>query len=195
MVWPLVAMAGLSALQGLQQRDQMLEDEAATNKAIFEANEKNWERSLFNVGLLNVQRGQKLRSLVQQQSDIGVQELMEAGAVEANAAASGTTGASTRQVELDASRQFERARALIAEENAADAFNFNTQLEVSLRNTLDSMQQAQKSNIPSVGQVLLGAGMQAAGTYAMSRFQLGLTSKPKPTASSVPVVEGVAYKG
>lgn len=192
MVWPLLAMAGLSALQGLKQREQMLEDETATNKAIFESNSKNWERSLFNVGLLNVQRGQKLRSLVQQQSDVGVQELVELGAVEANAAASGTTGASTRQVELDAAQQFERARALIAEENAADAFNFNTQLEVSLRNTIDGMRQAQKSDIPSVGSVLLGAGLQAAGTYATSRFQLGLTSKPN---TAVPVSEGVAYKG
>lgn len=183
MVWPLIALGGLQALQGFQQRSAQYEAQAAQNKAIREANLLNTQRVGFQVGILNVQRGEQVRQLAQRKAEVGQAELQELSSAGNNAAASGTVGASVDAVQSDIQLQFERARTGIEIENEIETQNFNTALYELLQGGQDQLIKAVKPNGPSDLAILGGAAASAAGSYFGSKMSLGLGSAT-PTQQS-----------
>lgn len=182
MVWPLIAMAAVSVVGDSQKRNAEYESQIAQNKAIRKANLENTNRTGFQVGMLNVQRGQKLRQLTQQAAEIGQSELMELSAAGNNAAASGTIGASVDAVQNDIALQYERARAGIQLENEIEALNYNTALYDLLQGGQDKLVGHVKASGASDAAIVGKAAVSAVGTYYGDKMQLGLGSK-QPASS------------
>lgn len=174
MVWPLIIGAGMSMLSDGQQNNANYKAQTAQNKAIREANTKNVQNLGFQVGLLNVQRGQRIRQLSQRKADLGQAELLEVGAVANNAAASGTVGASVDAVESDAQLQFERARAALSQEDEIESLNYNTALHDLLVGGRDSIISHVKPSGMSDMAMIGRAAISAVGQYYGDKMQLGL---------------------
>jgi hypothetical protein len=171
----------------MQERNAQYKAQSAQNKAIREANTDNTNRTGFQVGLLNIQRGQKIRQLTQRGADIGQAELQTLSTSSNNAAASGNVGASVDAVRSDAQLQFERARGDLQLDNEIEAFNYNTALHDLIQGGQDKLVDYVKATGPSDGAILGNALISVAGTYASSRMSLGLgnapTAQAQPTAS------------
>lgn len=174
MVWPLIAMAAISVLGDSQERNAQYKAQIAQNKAIREANLENTQRVGFKVGLLNVQRGERLRQLAQRKSELGQAELQELSAAGNNAAASGTVGASVDAVQTDIALQFERARTGIQIENEIEAVNFNTALYELFQGGRDQLIKAVKPEGASDAAIVGKAVVSAAGSYFGGQMNLGL---------------------
>lgn len=173
-MWPLLASAGFSFVQGQLQSKALAQQSIAQNKAIMQANELNQAKTGYQLGLLRVQRGQQLQDLAQRMTDLGTQELSVLGSAINNASASGTGGASVDAVQTDYQMQFNRARAQIQQENENQAYNFNANLTTLLQNATESLYQPERPNIPSTKQNLVGSIVGTGSKYAMSRFNLGI---------------------
>lgn len=170
----LAAQFGLSALQGLQQRKQLQEQNVAENSAIIEANRKNTQRVGYQTGLLRVQRAQQVKALNQRRADLSQFELSALSQAVNNAAASGTVGASVDAVQMDVQKQVEKERAKIQEENEVGAYNFNVELESLLQSGRDAIQQGVRSKAPSKASIFLGAAANTFAGYAQAKMNLGL---------------------
>lgn len=190
MVWPLIAMAGMSMMQQNQQAKGAAvaaagraEDSIAQSKAIMEANRKNYQQAMFRVGMLNVQKAQEVRALEQRKFDVGSQEQAVLGSAAVNAAASGTIGASVDAVQSDIQMAFDKVRAQISDENELNALNYNTALYDLVTGAENASQTAyfrKEEGGPSQWQMLGNAGMQVAGSYVSQKMDLGLGSRPRP---------------
>lgn len=176
MVWPLLAMGGLSVLQQMQAGKADAKASIADNKAIREANAKNYQSTLFRSGLLNLQRGQDKMMLQQRRYDVGKDLNSALGTNAVNAAASGTVGASVDAVQTDIEMQFEQAKSQISLENEQNAENFNTQLHDLILNGQNAQISARKYKGQSMGSMLLTAGAQVGMQYAGAKMNLGLGS-------------------
>lgn len=191
MVWPLIAMAGMSMMQQNQQgkatalaaKDRAL-DNIAESKAIMEANRKNFQQTTYRIGMLNVQKAQEVRALEQQKFEVGAQEQQALGSASVNAAASGTVGASVDAVQSDIQMAFDKVRDQITDENELNALNYNTALYDLITNGQNELiTQAQFRKAPggaSQLQMLGNAAMEVASKYVSQKMDLGLGSKPKP---------------
>lgn len=179
MVWPLLAVAALSFVGQGQQAKAAAVDNRGQNKAILEANRENQKRTGFQVGLLNVQRGQRLRQLSQQKSDLSVSELSELSAAANNAAASGTVGSSVDAVQSDVRMQYDRARDQLGLESELEDFNYTTQLYEILQAGRDKLVDGVKFKGPSQLSMLGNAAMEAGSMYLGGQMNLGLGSKAK----------------
>ena len=178
MVWPLIAMAAVSMMQQGQQNNAAAAASKGETKAIREANLKNFQNTAFNVGLLNVQKGQQKKELAQRKADLGASELSALGTAAVNAAASGTVGASVDAVQTDIQMAYDRQLGLINEENELNAQNFNTQLHDLITNGQNRLQTPSKLNVPGQWEMLAKTGMQVGASYASSKMDLGLGTNP-----------------
>lgn len=174
MVIPLLVMGAMSVFGQSQERNAQYKAQGEQSKAIREANRKNAIRTAFNVGMLNVQRGQQAKELVQRKADLGQQEISAVGSAAANAAASGTIGASVDAVQSDIQKQFEKARAQVSEENEINALNFNTQLYDLITGGQDSMITAKKPTGASDLAIVGNAAAEMANKYFSAKMDLGL---------------------
>lgn len=174
MVWPLLIMGAMSVVGDSQQRNAQYEAQIAQNKAIREANIENTNRTGFQVGLLNVQRGERIRQLAQRQADLGQAELMELSSTGNNAAASGTVGASVDAVQADIQLQYERARGQIDLENEIEAQNYNTALYDLFQGGRDKLIDYVKPSGASDAAIVGKAVVSAVGTYYGDKMSLGL---------------------
>lgn len=191
MVWPLIAMAGMSMMQQNQQAKgaalaakDRASDSIAESKAVMEANRKNFQQTAFRVGMLNVQKAQEVRALEQRKFDASAQQQAVLGSAAVNAAASGTIGASVDAVQSDIQMAFDKVRAQISDENELNALNYNTELYDLITNGQNELITDRRFRDAPKGQSQLGmlgnAGMQVAERYLSQKMDLGLGSKPKP---------------
>lgn len=173
-MWPLLAVAGFSLLGQMQQNKSSAKAQLQEAKAVQEANTKNFHRTLFQIGVANIQKADEIRTRTQQKADLGTQELAAAGAAANNAAASGTVGASVDIVQADVQQQFDIARAQVEDENDRALESFNFQLRDIILNGQSTLQTIRKPQTVGIGEMLLNAGIQAGSVYAMNSMSLGL---------------------
>lgn len=164
-----------------------LKADEATNKAIAEANLANTIRTGYRAGILNVQRGQAKQQAVQQGYDISVKAGQALGQSQANAAASGTTGASVDAVMDDIKRKTDQAQGEVDEAFEDTQLNFDTQLNDMIQQGIDTLQSAKKSDtqgpaFQDVGNAMLLGGIQSAvgfaTQYGVAKMNLGLGPAP-----------------
>jgi hypothetical protein len=167
-------MAALSVVGDSQERNAQYKAQIAQNKAIREANLENTTRTGFAVGLLNVQRGERIRQLAQRRADLGQAELMELSSTGNNAAASGTVGASVDAVQTDIALQFNRARGQIQIENEIEAQNYNTALYELFQGGRDKLIDEVEPTGAKDAAIVGKAVISAVGTYYGDKMSLGL---------------------
>lgn len=184
MVWPLIIGAAVSVVGDSQKNNAGYKDQIGQNKAIREANLANTGRVGFQVGLLNIQRGQRLRQASQARADLSQAEILAASESGNNAAASGTVGASVDAVQMDVQLQFERARAELDLGNEMDALNFNTALHDLIQGGQDSLIDPVKTTGMSDAAIVGKAVVSAVGTYYSDKMQLGLGKSNAPTQAA-----------
>lgn len=158
----------------------------AENQAIQEANLQNTIRTGYRVGILNVQRGQSRVQAVQQGRDIGIKARQLLGSSEANAAASGSVGASIDAVVDDIQRKSDEAQGNVDANWETTQQNFDTQLNDMVQSGLDSLQSSKKMDYsgPRTQDIFTAALVGAAKTggefyqeYAVANMKLGLGKK------------------
>lgn len=174
MIWPMLIMAAGSMMSDNSQRNADYKTQIAQNKAIREANTKNMIRTGYEVGMLNVQKGQKLVELQQRRATVREAELADLSYAQNNAAASGTVGASVDAVLSDVRMQYDKARADISAENEIDALNFNTALHSTIQGGIDALKQAVRPTGMSDMAMLGRAVVAGASQYAGDKMSLGL---------------------
>jgi len=172
--WPLIAEAGLSYLGSQTKVNGVYSAATAQNKAILEANDKNYRNTMYTLGYMRVQQAQRMHMLSQNKADLSVSQQEELAKATANAAAAGNVGASVDAVRNDVLMQYGRARAALGEQVVQEQFNFNTQVEGLLRNALDSSNGPVEAKVPSQSSRLLGALTSASSMYLQSYLSLGL---------------------
>ncbi len=172
-----------------------LEANVATNKAIDEANLKNTIRTGYSVGILNVQRGQAKQQAVKQGYDLSAKGAEALGTSYANAAASGTVGASVDAVSDTIGVKLDAAKGDLDASWKIQTMNFDNQLNDMIQQGIDSLQSAQRMDYSgpaqqSVGQAALMGGLSTAMSFAtqygQANMNLGLgnmTSTRAPSGS------------
>lgn len=178
---------------GLYQERDALDANLATNTAIAAANLQNTIRTGYKTGLLNVQRGQARRQALAAQNALGVQGLQALSQNGANAAASGTMGASVDAAVSDIEMKLSDARTMQMENENLTMINFDTQMHDLLQQGQDSLRAADKSKVTKtaeakiigMGEALLKTGMDMAGKYLSSQMSLGTGSAPSATPRPV----------
>ncbi len=173
-MWPLIAMAGFQMLGQMQQNKSAARQATEEAAAIREANDKNFSRTMFRAGMLDLQRADELRLLSQRKADLGTQEAQALGATANNAAASGTVGASVDAVQSDVQAQFDRARATISEDAERNLETFNMQLQDIVQNGQDQLQSVRKFRPVRTGEMLLNTAISVGSVYAGQSMSLGL---------------------
>lgn len=184
MTWAIASsvLSGLGAANSAKKQNKMLaRQNIAENEAIIKANVANTIRTGYRVGLLNIQRGLTRRQMQQKGFDITAATQSALGATNANAAASGTIGASVDAVVNDIRMKQGEAQAQLQNDFEIEEMNFNTQLTELVHQGLDAVQAPSKlklaSNKDIMGNALL-AGLTTFGSmYAQSKFDLGLGNK------------------
>lgn len=175
-MWPLLAMAGLDLVKQGQQNKLNAKQAKANARAIQKANTENTIRTGYQIGLLNVQRGQNRQRRQQQFADLGVTKSVQIGVARANQAASETVGSSADAVLQDIKMQIDRERSALETDFMTDEFNFNVQLAETVQAGMDALQEPEKYKKQSLGSMLLNAAVGTAGVYAQDRMSLGLGS-------------------
>lgn len=178
MVWPLIIMGAVSALGASQQRNAEAKASAGDSKAIREANTKNFVNTTMRVGLLNVQKAQQKKALQQAKADVGASELQALSTAGNNAAASGTIGASVDAVQTDIQQAYDRQRALISEENEANAQNFNTELYDLITNGSNAINPGRKYKPTSDLAIAANTALTVGSRYYGAKMDLGLGNSP-----------------
>lgn len=206
MVAPLLVMGGVAAAQGLlgaftqrqaarEQQTQQYYNEAeqwadniADNKAIAESNIANQIRNRYRIGIANVQRGQAKKAAIQSGVDLSRGRAQAIGAATANAAATGSIGASVDAVLTDIDNSVQERRAALTEDFRVEQENFDTQMHDLLLQGEDALRSPVKARVqktpglgsPGYGAALLGAAINTAGQYAMAKMNLGLGKSTVP---------------
>jgi len=163
----------------------------AQNKNIVEANIENTIRTGYRVGLLNMQQGQAKKDAIQMGFDTtaAAQQVMSANT--ANAAASGTVGASVQAVATDIKQKLGEAQA--QQESAwnlqltnfdVELHNLITQGKDSLSGANGQVQSLGTSSGSLLGNAVLSGVAQFAGMYAQRSMTLGLGTPTAAPAST-----------
>jgi hypothetical protein len=171
----------------LLQEEQSWITNTADNKAIGEANLTNTIRTGFKVGLLNVQRAQAKKRIMQEGFDISRLRQQVLGAATANAAAAGQIGPSVDAVLADIEQDVQESQTQISAEYEQQSDNFDVQLTDILNAGQDALRSTAKINVIRAGAVeqsnpwaaVLGAAAEQGGNYLAQRMSIstGSTSK------------------
>jgi hypothetical protein len=167
-------MAGLNLVQQGQQNRAEAKQAKSNARAIKKANTENTVRTGYQIGLLNVQRGQNRQRRQQQLADLGIKRSVQIGTATANQAASETVGSSADAVLQDIRMQLDRERASVENDLMTDEFNYNIQLADTVQAGMDALQEPEKYRKKSLGSMLLNAGMSVGSMYAGDLMSLGL---------------------
>jgi hypothetical protein len=178
MVWPLLIMGAVSALGASQQRNAEAKAVSGDSKALREANSKNFVNTTMRVGLLNVQKAQQKKQLQQTKADLGASELQTLSTAANNAAASGTVGASVDAVQTDIQQAYDRQRALVSEENEANAQNYNTELYDLITNGSNAINAGRRYRPASDFAIAANTALTVGSRYFGAKMDLGLGSSP-----------------
>lgn len=169
-----LAQFGLQALGGRMAAKSQAREYVAQAKATMEANRENFSRMGYQIGLLNVQRGQELAQLAQSRAQVREQGLSDQAEVAANAVASGTIGASVDAAIANTELQVQRQLDALDIENELGALNYNTRLRDTLLQGKDSMVTMQKAPKQNTLATLLGYAAPSVASYAAAYMNLGL---------------------
>lgn len=176
-----------------KQYIQSLKVNEATNKAIGEANLQNTIRTGYRAGILNVQRGQSRQQAVKAGWDVSVKGAQALGQSQANAAASGTTGASVDAVTDDIRRKVDEAQGEVDQAWESTQLNFDNALNDMIQQGIDSLQTAQRPDTqgptlqdPTKAAITAGIGTAVgfATQYGVSNMQLGVGAARAPSGTS-----------
>lgn len=183
---------------------QSLKVNEATNRAIGEANLQNTIRTGYRAGVLNVQRGQSKQQAVKAGWDVSVKGAQALGQTQANAAASGTTGASVDAVSADIRRKVDEAQGEVDQAWETTQLNFDNQLNDMIQQGIDSLQTAQAPDtqgptLQDPGKAALVAGIGTAVSFAtqygVSRMQLGGAGATGATTKGMGAGSGIQMNG
>lgn len=179
MVWPLLAMAGMSALQTMQQQKQAGEEAFRTNKELLRVNRANLQRSLIQQSMAAARRSQEIMQNREAQASLEAQRLASGGEQIATAAAAGTVGASVDAVQSDIAMRYSQAKLRIDGENELQELNYNTEMYALLENTRAGQQTmidvaAARGNKWAP---LIAGASTAFGAYASANMNLGLGAR------------------
>lgn len=179
MVWPLLVMAGMSALGTMQQQKQAGEESFRTNQELLRVNRANLQRSLIQQGIAAARRSQEIISNREAQASLEAQRLAAGGGQIATAAAAGTVGASVDAVESDINMRFSQAKLRIEEEDELQQLNYNNEMYALLENTRAGQQTmidvaAARGNKWAP---LIAGASTAFGAYASANMNLGLGAR------------------
>lgn len=182
MSWFMVGSAAVtvisSASQGNAAASSANSQSVEGNEAIIKANIANTIRTGYRVGLANMQRGLQKRQAVQHGFDISKAGSEALGQSNANAAASGSVGASISAVANDVKMKVGEAQAAQQNQNEIDAANFQTQIEGITFEGGEQVRESVSSNAQSSGDIWGGALMAGAasfaGSYMKAKMNLGV---------------------
>lgn len=184
--------AGSEAKQARRMANQQNKQVIADNAAVVESNLENTIRTGAAASLLNVRLGQSRKALIQSGFDRTAAAEQALGAVNANAAAAGTVGASVKAVANDVRMKLGEAKAEADDEWDLTKLNFNTDLTNVIYAGKDSLRRSvgMVASSPSSGDVLragiMGAVTGTLGSWVKGQSQLGLgTPTPKPSWNPV----------
>lgn len=162
---------------------------SAANKLIEETNLQNTIRTGYKVGISNIQRGMMRTAMAQQGLGVSVQKESLLGAINANAAASETGGASIDAVASDMRKKADEALINVQENAKTNEFNMDTQLTDIVNQGIDSLQNARLMDYAgpkeaSYFQQFLGAALPTAMNYGAqwlgANMSLGADTTWKP---------------
>lgn len=177
-MWQLAAMAGMNLLQGVMSQRAANKAAEAENQAIMAANTKNTIRTAARAALLKAQLAVAAKQQSQARADLNKQVLQASGSAAANAAASGTVGASVAAVQNEIDVAASDAEARLDAEWATEQENSLQALADTTTAGLDSLQSGRK--VASVGSqalgLLLNTAANTATTYFTAKMNLGLGS-------------------
>lgn len=172
----------------------------AANDAQIEANTTNTLAAHYKAGLIKLQQGLAAKTAAADRTLMKRTAGQALGAVNANAAASGTVGSSVQAVAQDVERQLGEALVQSDEAWNVQTLNYRTAMVdnyTNLKNMLGSGQNAafvltperdmvieqnnvQMPNLPSATDILVGGLIQGFGQYATMKAQLGLGKSKAP---------------
>lgn len=174
------AAAGAANKNSLSQEEQAYKQNTADNEAIQESNTLNTIRTGYKVGLLNIQKAQAAKRAQQAGFDMGTIRTSLLGTNAANAAASGSIGASVDAVASDINMKLDQEVTQAADDYDIGTQNFETQMADILNAGQDALMSPAKVNIVrqevksvGVGEGLLQVGVAAASAYAGQKMSLG----------------------
>lgn len=182
-MWMALGQVGLQVVQGHMAAKAQAREYVAQAKATVEANRENFSRMGYQIGMLNVQRGQELAQQAQSRSQVREQGLSDQAEVAANAAASGSIGASVDAAMADTELQVQRQLAALDIENELGALNYNTRLRDTLMQGKDSQLTVQKAPKQNLLATLLGYAAPTAASYATAHMNLGLGQRTSTSVS------------
>lgn len=162
------------------------------NRAIGEANTVNMIRAGYKVGLLNLQTARLKEQAAQEGWNTSRKAAEVLGSAEANAAASGTVGASVSAVSLDIRKKSDEAQIGIDANWYHTLENQNIGLDQVIQEAQDRQMSVQSipdiSTVNTVNPPQASAFGAAAGgllnLYAGSQMNLGAGSKSAPTTTA-----------
>lgn len=178
---------GASVLSGVMgsksSAKQMQRDYNAEAKQITAQNLAAGTRNAYLTGLMNMQLGLTKKQLAQQGADVRSAGLQAKGMLEANAAASGTIGASVEAARSDISSKISQASQTVKDEWEQTQINYNNDLESNRIEMLNSIMNPRTSTFrgASVMDNILGSalstGASFASNYALQSMRLDLGPK------------------
>lgn len=144
------------------------------------------QRNAYMTGLMNMQLGLTKKQLAQQGADVRSAGLQAKGMLEANAAASGTIGASVEAARSDIDSKVAQAGQTVADEWEQTLTNYNNDLESMRLNALNAVVRPRETSYKGASLLdnILGAalstGANFASNYALQsmRLDLGKVSTP-----------------
>lgn len=174
-----------SAASASQAKSTAAKGSIAANEAVVEANVSNTIRTGYRMGLANVQHGLQKRDMVQQGYDISKGGSTALGSVDANAAASGSVGASIDAIHQDVLMKVGEARASLENEAEIDAGNFNMKLQDIAFGGEQAVQKARKVDLQSEGSIwgnaLAAGAVKFTSSYANQYMNLSPGSSQPST--------------
>ncbi len=197
MTWFAVGAAAVAVAGSLYSSNQAGKSAAkqagnasrAENEAVVRSNTQSVVRNSYKAGMMNLQQGLMKKQAVQLGYDTSVQAQAALGASSANAAASGTVGASVDAVTNDIGMKWGEALAQQRENYEAELTNFNNELEALAISAEGEVLQSRKYEYvgPSSGEMLVGAAFAGASsfysTYGAKRMNLNLGQSGQTAAN------------
>lgn len=175
-----------NSTQGFYSDAREWRENEGTNKAHAEANLQNTIRTGYKVGLLNVQRAQQQKKLLEKGISLSRARAETLGAATANAAANGTIGSSVDAVIQDIDSKIGEAQASLDADYVQTAENFDIELRDLIMSGEDALlspqqlSQQERQRFSKGGTAsAVGTGLlQSAAKYGADVMKLGLGPAP-----------------
>jgi hypothetical protein len=179
---------GASVVSGIfggnAQAKQIERQQRAESQAIAAQNLRSIVRNHYMVGMANMQLGLTKRQLAKQGADVKSAGLQAKGLLEANAAASGTIGASADAARADIQMKVDAASQTVKDEWEQTLDNYNNDLESIKQNALNAVIQPRKYEYKNgIGSILLSSALQVGASfgsnYLLQSMRLNLGQTPQ----------------